>query len=384
MTRSEHAVAIVGAGPAGLAAALALRQAGHPVVCAGPLPHPDTPDRRTTALLEGSAQFLRRLGVWKRIEPLAAPLRSLRLIDRTGRLIRAPDMLFDAAEAGAEAFGYNIPNADLHPILLDALGADVLPTSGITAIRRTDGHSQLDLDEGRSLSARLVVGADGRQSFCRESAAIGVQRWAYDQTALVCNFRHARPHHGACTEFHYASGPFTIVPLPGNASSLVWVDRPERAAALAALSNAAFIAELTARLEGLLGDILEAGPRGAFPLSGLIARTLTAHRLALVGEAGHVMPPIGAQGLNLGFRDAADLADCAAGAGDPGAASVLAAYDDRRRRDVLVRTAAADLLNRTLISKSPLLQVARGAGLMALSLAGPLRRLAMRQGMTAA
>jgi 2-octaprenyl-6-methoxyphenol hydroxylase len=234
------------------------------------------------------------------------------------------------------------------------------------------------------LRADLVVGADGRQSFCRESAGIGVRRWSYEQTAIVCNFRHTRPHHGACTEFHYSSGPFTVVPLPGEASSLVWVERPDRAKHLAAMNDEEFMGELAARLDGLVGDIVETGARGAFPLSGLVARKLTAARLALVGEAAHVMPPIGAQGLNLGFRDAADLADCTAGAADPGDPKVLAAYEARRRSDIFVRTLAADLLNRTLISNSPILQLARGAGLTALSVAGPLRCLAMRQGMTAA
>lgn len=384
MTASNHQIVVVGAGPAGLAATLALRQAGHEAICAGPPPEPSAPDRRTTALLEGSAQFLRRLGVWDRLAPLAAPLRTLRLIDRTGRLFRAPDMQFEASETGHDAFGYNVPNIDLHRVLLDALGESFLPTTGVSGLVNDDGAAQLSLGDGPALRADLVVGADGRQSFCRERAGIGVRRWSYDQTAIVCNFRHTRPHHGACTEFHYPRGPFTVVPLPGEASSLVWVERPERSKRLAAMNDEEFTGEVAARLDGLLGDIVETGARGAFPLSGLVARKLTDARLALVGEAAHVMPPIGAQGLNLGFRDAADLADCTAGAADPGDPKVLAAYEARRRSDIFVRTLAADLLNRTLISNSPILQLARGAGLMALSFAGPLRRLAMRQGMTAA
>jgi 2-octaprenyl-6-methoxyphenol hydroxylase len=201
---------------------------------------------------------------------------------------------------------------------------------------------------------------------------------------VVCNFSHGRPHHGACTEFHYASGPFTIVPLRERESSLVWVETSEEGARLAALEDAAFTAELARRLDGLLGEIIGLGPRGAFPLSGLVAKKLTAQRLALVGEAAHVMPPIGAQGLNLGFRDVADLVECAARGSDPGMQEVLAAYERSRRGDVWTRVLAADLLNRTLTSNLPLLQLARGAGLSALSLAGPLRRAAMRRGMSAA
>ncbi|WP_088345024.1 MULTISPECIES: UbiH/UbiF family hydroxylase [Rhodomicrobium] len=384
MTHPQHDAVIVGAGPAGLAAALALRHAGLDAICVGPAPAPGRPDRRTTALLHGSVRFLTGLGVWERLRPHAAPLAALRLIDRTGRLFRAPDTAFEASEIGQEAFGYNIPNAILTATLFDALGTGFVPSTGVSGIQQDGAGARLALADGHEVSARLVVGADGRQSFCREAAGIGTRSWAYDQTATVCDFAHGRPHGGACTEFHYSGGPFTVVPLPGGNSSLVWVERPAEAAALAALGDAEFAAAIAARLDGLLGEITEVGPRSSFPLSGLIAKKLTAERLALVGEAGHVMPPIGAQGLNLGFRDVADLARCIAGATDPGAPDVLAAYEAARRGDVLTRTLAADLLNRTLTSGLLPLQLARGAGLMALSLAGPLRRAAMRRGMAAA
>jgi 2-octaprenyl-6-methoxyphenol hydroxylase len=382
---AEFDVVVVGAGPAGLASALALAKSGLKAICVGPAPRPDAPDRRTTALLDGSVRFLQhQAGIWPELEAHAQPLRALRLIDRTGRLFRAPDTAFEAAEIGRPAFGYNIANADLVRVLLARLGDGFHPTAGVTELGADDGAMRVRLAEGGVLRARLVVGADGRGSFCRASAGIGVQRWSYDQTAVVCNFSHSRPHHGACTEFHYASGPFTVVPLREGESSLVWVETSEEGARLAALEDAAFTAELARRLDGLLGDITGLGPRGAFPLSALVARKLTAQRLALVGEAAHVIPPIGAQGLNLGFRDVADLVECAAPASDPGSPEVLAAYERRRRGDVWTRVLAADLLNRTLTSNLPLLQLARGAGLTALSLAGPLRRAAMRRGMSAA
>lgn len=376
---------IVGAGPAGLVTALAMKRAGRNALCVGPEPPKTTPDRRTTALLDGSVRLLdQRLDVWGRLEPLAAPLKVLRLIDRTGRLFRAPDTAFDAAEIGKTAFGYNIPNAELVPTLLEELGDSFMATAGVTNVESGPESVSLQLAEGTTLNARLAVGADGRKSLCRDAAGVSVRSWHYDQTAVVCNFHHSRPHHNACTEFHYRHGPFTVVPLPGDVSSLVWVERSDRGETLAALPDDAFMTELGERLDGLLGEITSVGPRGAFPLSGQIAQRLTGQRIALVGEAAHVMPPIGAQGLNLGFRDASDLIDCVTHADDPGAADTLAAYERRRRADVWVRTMAADLLNRTLISNIPLFQIARGAGLTALSMAAPLRRTAMLQGMSTA
>ena len=148
-------------------------------------------------------RFLEKAGVWDRLAGHAAPLRALRLIDRTGRLFRAPDMLFDASEIGQQAFGYNVPNAALLGVLIEALGDGFLPTPGVRQIERSEAEARLALADGSELSAKLVVGADGRNSLCREAAGIGVRSWSYDQTAIVCNFRHTRPHQGACTEFHY-------------------------------------------------------------------------------------------------------------------------------------------------------------------------------------
>jgi 2-octaprenyl-6-methoxyphenol hydroxylase len=375
-------IAVVGAGPAGLAAAVALRQAGFDVVCTGPAPDPGKPDRRTTALLGGSLRFLESLGLWDSVRDAAAPLRTLHIIDRTGRLFRAPDIVFDAAEIGEEAFGYNIPNDVLVRALLDRLGDAYLPIAGVEAVETDSESVRLSLPGEQRLSARLVVGADGRNSLCREAAGIGTRSWTYDQTAIVANFHHSRPHYGACTELHFSSGPFTIVPLPGDRSSLVWVERPAEAARLAELDSAAFAATIGERLQGLLGDVEQVTARSAFPLAGLIARGMAKGRIALIGEAAHVIPPIGAQGLNLGFRDVTDLVGCVEGVVDPGAPEVLAAYERARRSDVLARTFATHFLNRTLISSLAPFQIARGMGFAGLATIPPLRRLAMRQGMS--
>lgn len=374
-------IAVVGAGPAGLAAALALAQAGHRVALVAPANRPR--DERTSALLHGSVTFLERLGVWQQLAGRAAPLTTIRIIDGTHRLIRAPEVSFAAAEIDLPAFGYNLSNADI----VEALEAAVAE-SGVERITATaDGVATgfdgvtLSLSNGSPLTARLVVAADGARSAMREAAGIAVDAWHYDQSALVCNLRHPQPHDDTSTEFHTERGPFTLVPLPGNRSSLVWVDQPAASERRLALPPAELAAEIAERSAWILGDIEIDGPRQVFPLSGLRARTFAAARIALVGEAGHVFPPIGAQGLNLGYRDVETLADVLMGASDPGSEEALAAYDRRRRLDVMSRTFGVDALNRTLLSGFLPVQAARGFGLFLLDRIPALRKAAMRQGL---
>jgi 2-octaprenyl-6-methoxyphenol hydroxylase len=203
--------------------------------------------------------------------------------------------------------------------------------------------------------------------------------------AIARNFKHTEPHHNESNEFHRPHGPFTTVPLPGQNSSLVWVEAPDEAKRLLGLSDTDIAREIEKRLQGALGAISDVGPRAAFPLSGMKVDKFAASRIALVGDAAHVIPPIGAQGLNLGFRDAAALAECigmALEAGtDPGGPDVINAYNEARRGDVASRTMAVDLLNRSLISGFLPVQVARGLGLHLLSGVGPFRRLFMREGL---
>jgi len=393
---TQFTAAVVGGGPAGLATALALGKAGLgkaevAVALAAPSPAPGAiSDNRTAALFQGSIEFLRNVGAWDGVAPVSAPIEAIRIIDDTGALLRAPEVVFTAREVGLGAFGWNVPNGALVAALAEAVrrpesGVVWLETGGITEVVPGDRAARLTSAEGRTFEALLVAGADGRASLCRQAAGIATRSWRYDQAALATSFHHGRPHRGISTEFHRPAGPFTTVPLPGGRSSLVWVERPDEARRLAGLDDDAFRAALEQRLQGLLGSVGEIAARRTFPLAGLTAETFGRHRVALVGEAGHVIPPIGAQGLNLGIRDAATLADCVAAAlgegQDPGGRATLEAYSARRKPDVTSRIATVDVLNRSLISDLLPVHLARGLGLIALSALGPLRRLAIREGL---
>lgn len=379
-------VIVAGGGPAGLSAGLALADAGLSVTIVDPLGDPHN-DRRTSALMVASGDMLSELGVWDVCGQYSAPLERMRIIDDTGRLFRAPSVEFSAAEIGEPAFGWNIPNADLVAALRQRIaetGTVRLVESTVASVALGDEDAEVVLETGEALSARLLVAADGRNSLCRAAAGIQVNDWSYDQAAIVVTLRHTRPHGNVSTEFHRTSGPFTLVPLPGNRSSLVWVETRKMADALSSFDDAALASEIEQLSHRVLGRVEIDGPRGLYPLSGLVARRYAGNRVALVGEAAHVVPPIGAQGLNLGLRDAASIAEIAEDAfqagQDPGGPAACAAYDTARRVDVVSRTGAIDLLNRTLLADFLPAQMLRSAGLAALGAVGPLRRVAMREG----
>ena len=379
-------VIVAGGGPAGLSAGLALAAQGLEVTIVDPLEDPGD-DRRTSALMTASVTMLRELGVWQRCVDAAAPLKTMRIIDDTGRLFRAPTVAFEAREIGEPAFGWNVPNAALVSALRDQIAeaeAIALIHSVVEQVEPEQDRVTVTLADGTRRSAALLVGADGRNSACRAAAGIDTDSWAYDQAAIVLNLRHDRPHGGVSTEFHRPPGPFTLVPLPGDRSSLVWVETRNMAEAVSTYSDQELAREIERISHRILGRVAIDGPRGSYPLTGLIARRYAAKRIPLVGEAAHVVPPIGAQGLNLGLRDGAALAelagDPALSGGDPGSAAVLTAYDRRRRVDILSRTAAIDMLNRTLLADLIPAQMLRSAGLAALGWIGPVRRMAMREG----
>jgi 2-octaprenyl-6-methoxyphenol hydroxylase len=377
-------VAVVGAGPAGLAAGLACAQAGLRTTVIGP--HADARDGRTAALLDGSVNLLKRLGAWEKIAPASAPLTAIRLVDATNAFVRAPEVVFEASEIGLPAFGYNVPNAALTSAL------EATPHSRMsrlidpkaTVADLVGSHAILSTSAGGKIKARLLVAADGRESPTRNAAGIQTSSWSYTQAAVVTTFAHSRPHRGISTELHRLTGPLTVVPGPGNTSSLVWVEVPEEAKRLVALDDEGFNHELTAHVGALLGSLSDFTPRRTYPLSGRTASSLGQSRVALVGEAAHVIPPIGAQGLNLGFRDAATIAEVAGEAmragEDIGGESVLSNYDHLRRNDVAFRVFAVDLLNRSLLSSIPGVHLARGLGLFALATSRQLRARVMREG----
>ncbi len=373
-------IAIVGAGLAGNIAALALADSGRRVALVAPSARHT--DGRTTALMAQSMDFIRELGLFEDIARVAAPLETMRILDGTGRLFRAPPVSFRSSEVGLPAFGYNIPNAPFLEELETRISAQQAITRFDTKLDRlvlTEAAAELHLADGQTLAAGLVAGADGRQSEVRRQSGIAVRNWTYPQTALVLNFTHELPHANMSTEFHTEHGPFTQVPLPGRRSSLVWVLSPREAEATQALPLEALSRAVEDRMQSVLGKVtVEAAPQ-AFPLSGMQADRFGKGRVVLLGEAAHAFPPIGAQGLNLSLRDVMALRDLLS---DPAlsAASIGEAFDRSRRADIQSRTLSVDLLNRSLLSGFLPVQILRTAGLHMLSAIGPLRSVVMREG----
>ena len=381
-------VAVVGAGPSGLTACSLLAEAGIAVTLLAGRGRAPQADPRTIALMQPSIRLLVHLDLWPgQLMAQSAPLWRLKLVNDKAGFVASGPVVFEAREIGPEPFGWNIPIGAVTAALENrARGLGVvfleeeaarLQISASAALLRTAG--------GTAIGAPVVLGADGRNSLVRSAARIATVDWSYDQTALASSFDHSAPHRDTSIEYHRDSGPLTTVPMPGRRSSLVWLERPERALALAAMPEADFARALQAALHGDLGVVSEVGPRRLFPMRGLTAQAFARNRVMLLGEAAHVLPPIGAQGLNLSLRDAATAAELvvgAAGSGDdPGAPDVLDRYDRMRRRDILPRQSAVDAVNRSLLSGSLLPHGARVLGLMLASSIGPLRRRIMQQGL---
>ena len=396
---------VVGGGASGLSTALACAKMGLEVGLIAPKPGDvDWGDGRTAALFGPSIRFLGNIGAWEGVREDSCAVYGIRLVDGSKRLFRSPEVVFRAEDVGLSELGFNVPNN----LLVQALWERVHDAQNVTwfdglvdTIETHADGARIRLRGGQGVKTRLVIACDGRRSLCRERAGITATTWSYSQSAVVTRFSHGRGHDGISTEVQCVDGPCTTVPMPGSCSALVWVVRGEEAARLGGLGATAFQDLLECQLKGLLGTVGPCDQIQSFPLSGLQVDVLGRNRVALVGEAGHVVPPIGAQGLNMGLADAAVIAELAAGqcrrGGDPGGDEVLWAYDARRRVDVAWRSQAVDALNRTylmspwsdIVRGSPFEvldwrlcgALARGAGLHLLALLPHLRRELMRAGL---
>jgi 2-octaprenyl-6-methoxyphenol hydroxylase len=382
-------VIVIGAGLAGLAAALGFARAGLRCACVGRLERPGA--GRTVALLGRSLEILEDLGVMAEVEGQGAPMRAMRLVDDTGSLFAPRPVTFRASEIGRDVFGWNIDNGALSAILVEALAQAPRFESEVVQFDFAADAARLTLGDGRTLQAALVVGADGRGSPSRKAAGIDATTRRLGQTALTLTLRHTRPHDESSTEFHTREGPFTLVPLPPSAqsenrSSVVWLMRDASAERIKRLSDAELAAELRARSHVMLGELAIEGGRGMFPMTLQRVARLTGRRLALVGDAAHAFPPIGAQGLNLGLRDGAEIVRQAVRARDEGrdlgGEATLDGYAAARRADIALRTLGVGALNQSLLAPFGPVDAARGLGLAALAGITPLRRFAIREGLT--
>ncbi len=377
-------IAVVGGGPAGLLCALLLCKNG-----AKPLlmrKQGGTSPGRTVALMHSSIDLLRQAGVWEILHARAAPLRAIRLIDDTGNLFRAPVVTFEARELGLNEFGYNIANDDLQAALEGAVQSQAIETidGEVDHIVLHDSHIEMG---GKNFSclSRVVVAADGRHSILRKQAGFESKQNIYPQAAVTALLQHEAPHHGISTEFHTRKGPMTYVPMACNCSSLVLVTSPEDATQLMALDEKEFCFELRRRSQNMLGTFTLAGKRGNWPLELTLPDRFARNRVLLIGEAAHVLPPIGAQGLNLGFRDADVAATIIASAlgkkEDPGDAGVLAAYHRSRSQDIRLRSFAVDQFNRSLLTSFLPIHFMRGFGLYMAQKSHFFRRKIMQAGL---
>jgi 2-octaprenyl-6-methoxyphenol hydroxylase len=378
---TDYKVIVAGAGPAGLAAAALLAKEGIATALVAPAP---VEDPRTVALMQPSIQLLRYLEIWpESLEALTAPLRKLRIIDDTGSLFLAPNLEFESQELNLEAFGWNVPLGLLLSTLrkrAEDLGVVFIEATATGA--RTSGDAiHITLSNIYEISASLCLAADGANSAMRKAAGIATETWSYDQTAIATSFTHSMDHGNVSTEYHKSAGPFTTVPLPENHSSLVWMERPARAEALMAMSESELAAEIQIETHGELGLISNLGPRKSFPMKGLTARQFARDRVMLIGEAAHVVPPIGAQGLNMSLRDAALAADLIVASKDAGSDSLMAEYNALRRAEVLPRQQLIDLMNKSLLLGLLPLEGARALSLSALHYLGPMKRFIMEHGL---
>ncbi|MFE3837769.1 UbiH/UbiF family hydroxylase [Pseudogemmobacter sonorensis] len=394
--RKTTDILVSGGGVAGLTAAAAFGAAGFSVICVDPAP-PVTAeaeagaDLRSTAFLQPSIPVLEAAGLWARLRPHAAELQIMRIADAGGdpgvaRIVKD----FDAADISDQPFGWNLPNwllrREMVAQLAELPNVSFRPGKATSALLTRESEALVTLSDGERIAARLLVAADGRDSPMREALGIAVRRIHYGQKALAFAVTHEKPHGNVSTEVHRSGGPFTMVPLPDRdgrpASAVVWMERGPEAARLAALPVPEFEAEMNLRACGILGRMRLASRRPVWPIISQVAERLSGERSALLAEAAHVVPPIGAQGLNMSLADLRALLDLARAEPDRlGDAAMLEAYHRARHGDIALRVKGIDLLNRASMMGAPALRNLRAGVLDTLYSLTPLRRGMMRAGL---
>lgn len=377
-------ILIAGAGPAGMCAALALAHRGYSILLVDPAQPTKRADERSTAILAPGHDLLLATGVWEKLAPHARELQAMRIIDTASTPVSRD---FLAQDMDRDAFGWNLPNMALRNALFEAVAARPNITcrfgTSVTGFTGRSAHARLTLSSGETVQAMLALACDGRDSALRGLAGIEMRRHDIGQKALVFSVAHPEPHNYVSTEVHKSGGPFTLVPLPDRdgspQSAVVWMTSGTEISRLAALDDTALAREATTRCNAILGPLKLTTPRQIWPIITQTAERFFDQRLALAAEAAHVVPPIGAQGLNMSL---ADIAWLHAHLGDdPGEARVLAAYDQTRRQDVRMRQFGIDMLNRASATANAPMQKLRKAGLGALHDIAPLRQAVMRLGL---
>lgn len=382
-------VLIIGGGLVGGPLACALAQSG---VSVAVVDHEDPAtavapafDGRASAVALGAQRVLAGVGLWEDITPYAAPIKQIRVSDGHSPLF----LHYDHQVLGEEPFGWIVENRAIRQAVLKRLPqleqATLLAPLSVQSLDRTVDGVTATLSDGRTLQAQLVVAADGRPSPTRKGAGIGLTRWDYHQTAIVCTVAHAKPHNDIAQEHFLPAGPFAILPLPGNRSSVVWTEKGHLVKSIMAQPDEDFLRELKSRFGEFLGEIAVEGPRFAYPLSLQFADAYTARRLALVGDAAHGMHPVAGQGMNMGLRDVAALAEVLVEAHrlglDLGNATVLERYARWRRFDNLLMLGLTDVIVRLFSNGIKPLALARDIGLAAVNRMPRLKKFFMRHAM---
>lgn len=392
-------VTIIGGGVPGMALAALLAPSGLKVLLADAAPPPPAlkdvkPDGRTAALMGGSIDILTAARIWAQAKDFGSPLKRMAVIDDSKFPAQADAMIeqiFDAKELGREAFGWNMPLTAMRACLADELAKfkNVTFFTKTTLVDFLVGANDVmvTLDDQKSFTTKLLIGCDGRDSAVRKKSNIDAKRRAYNQSAITCLISHTRPHNDTSSEFHRPGGPFTIVPMQGDVSAIVWVEKDADANAFLKLPRASLIEALQDRTRNRVGKIDLLSNPTAWPLEYLRSHTLTAPRTALAAEAAHVISPIGAQGLNLSLRDVKTLADIIIQSHelglDIGSAAVLNKYERARKSDVVSRSFTIDLANQAVANDKSAIRALRRLTLRALSLPGPWRHLVMKKGLAA-